>query len=337
MAGALPGALASLGVEVRTLLPGYPAVLAGLQRGRSGLVPGRRCSAARPGCCPATEAGLDLLVLDAPHLFDRPGNPYVDPTGLDWPDNHRRFGALARVAADIGLGRLGPWRPDIVHAHDWQAGLVPLYLRLADGPRPATVLTVHNLAFQGLFPTVLHRRAGPAAAGVPDRGLRILGPGRLPQGRPVLRRPHHHGEPDLRPRDPDRGRGHGPARPAAGRATPTSSASPTASTPRSGIRPTDRHLPAHLRCRRRSIARPPNKRALQERFRLDEDPDALLFAVISRLTEQKGLDLLLGQLPLAAGRGRPARPAGLGPDLARGRVSRCRGRPSGPGRLLLRL
>ena len=134
VAGALPGALAPLGVEVRTLLPGYPAVLAKLEGAEAG-----RCSWARPSVARArllaarSAAGLDLLVLDAPHLYDRPGNPYLGPDGRDWPDNHRRFGLLSRVAAEIGLGRLGGWRPDVVHAHDWQAGLAPAYLDAGTG------------------------------------------------------------------------------------------------------------------------------------------------------------------------------------------------------------
>src|SRR3954449_13016125 len=95
---------------------------------------------------------LDLLVLEAPHLFARPGNPYVTPDGKDWPDNGVRFAALSRMAADIGLGAIPSFVPDVVHAHDWQAGLTPAYLHLAHQPRPATVMTVHNLAYQGKFP-----------------------------------------------------------------------------------------------------------------------------------------------------------------------------------------
>ena len=95
---------------------------------------------------------LDLLVLDAPHLFARPGNPYVTPDGKDWPDNGVRFAALSRMAAEIGRGAVPSFVPDVVHAHDWQAGLAPAYLHYANGPRPATVMTVHNLAYQGQFP-----------------------------------------------------------------------------------------------------------------------------------------------------------------------------------------
>jgi hypothetical protein len=89
------------------------------------------CSAARRACSPARAAGLDLFVIDAPHLFDRPGNPYLGPDGLDWPDNALRFAALARVGADIGLGAVAAFRPDVVHAHDWQAALAPAYLHYA--------------------------------------------------------------------------------------------------------------------------------------------------------------------------------------------------------------
>ena len=96
---------------------------------------------------------LDLLVLDAPHLFARPGNPYVTPDGTDWPDNGLRFAALSRMAAEIGQGAIPSFVPEVVHAHDWQAGLAPAYLHLWPCvPGPATVMTVHNLAYQGRFP-----------------------------------------------------------------------------------------------------------------------------------------------------------------------------------------
>src|SRR6202034_4808640 len=91
-------------------------------------------------------------VLYPPHLSARPGNPYVMPDGKDWPDNGVRFAALCRAAAEIGRGAIASFAPDIVHAHDWQAGLVPAYLHYANGPRPGTVMTVHNLAYQGKFP-----------------------------------------------------------------------------------------------------------------------------------------------------------------------------------------
>ncbi|HEX2172902.1 MAG TPA: glycogen/starch synthase, partial [Dehalococcoidia bacterium] len=151
VAGALPAALADEGVEVRSLLPGYAAVLdkAGLLQEvhsfRSLFGGPARVFAGRVD-------GLAIYAIEAPHLYGRPGNPYVGPQGRDWPDNAQRFAALGRVAAEIGRGALGGFVSDVVHAHDWQAGLAPAYLHYSDGPRPGTVMTVHNLAFQGRFP-----------------------------------------------------------------------------------------------------------------------------------------------------------------------------------------
>jgi starch synthase len=148
--GALPGALAPLGVMMRSLVPGYPQVLAKLENGRpvhdfaeffggpARLIAGRA-------------AGLDLIVLDAPHLYDRPGNPYVDAAGVDWSDNWRRFAALSFAAYELGRGLVQGYQPQILHCHDWQAGLVPAYVAF-NAPTPVkTVLTIHNLAFQGVF------------------------------------------------------------------------------------------------------------------------------------------------------------------------------------------
>ena len=144
VAGALPGALAEHGVEMRTLLPGYPKVMAALRKpepfwNAKSLMGGpARVLAARAG-------GLDLFVLDAPHLFDRPGGPYQDERGDDFPDNPERFAALGQAA--IAVAR--EWNADLLHCHDWQAGLAPYYARETDVP---SVLTIHNIAFQGMAP-----------------------------------------------------------------------------------------------------------------------------------------------------------------------------------------
>lgn len=158
--GALPAALAPNDVAVKTLMPGYPAVMKALSGGETlhrwpDLFGGPAKLVAAKG------GGLDLVAIDAPHLYDRPGNPYLDITGKDWGDNALRFGALAYVAAEIGRGLIASYAPDVVHAHDWQAGLVPAYLRFGTeaepggGRRPPTVITIHNLAFQGQFPASL--------------------------------------------------------------------------------------------------------------------------------------------------------------------------------------
>ena len=150
VAGALPPAMARRGIEMRTLLPGYRAVMSKL--GRPRVVHDFPSLLGAPARLIAAEAdGLSLLVLDAPQLYDRPGGPYVGPDGLDHPDNWRRFGALCRAAADVARGVLDEFVPDLVHAHDWQAGLAPAYLRFHGIGKPS-VITIHNIAFQGWFP-----------------------------------------------------------------------------------------------------------------------------------------------------------------------------------------
>lgn len=162
--GALPAALTANGIETRTLVPGYPKVLAGT----GGLAELWRFPNLFGG--PAvlragTAAGLDLLVLDAPHLYDRPGDLYRGPDGRDWPDNDLRFAALGWVAGWIGKHHLPDFRPDVVHAHDWQAGLAPAYLKYWHGPGARSVATIHNIAFQGQFgPDLFPRLDLPAAA-----------------------------------------------------------------------------------------------------------------------------------------------------------------------------
>ena len=157
VAGALPGALAGHGVTMRTLIPGYPAVMREAAAGRvvyefpdlfdgpARLIAGRF-------------AGLDLIVIDAPHLYDRPGGPYAGPDGKDWPDNWKRFAALSWVAGKLALGLVDGYQPQVLHAHDWQAGLVPAYVKYGPSDKVKTVMTVHNLVFQGHFGwDVFHR------------------------------------------------------------------------------------------------------------------------------------------------------------------------------------
>ncbi|MGO8189809.1 glycogen/starch synthase, partial [Rhizobium leguminosarum] len=86
-----------------------------------------------------------------PAYYDRPGGPYLDPLGKDYPDNCRRFAALSLAASEIAAGLLPGWRPDLVHTHDWQAALTSVYMRYYPTPELPSVLTIHNIAFQGQF------------------------------------------------------------------------------------------------------------------------------------------------------------------------------------------
>jgi starch synthase len=150
--GALPGAVAPHNVKMTTLLPGYPAVHATLGDAR----PLHRYENLLGVEAQLLESQLDghpLIVLDAPALFLRDGGLYGDAHGVDWPDNWRRFAALGRAGADLATGTVGGRHFDVLHAHDWQAAMAPAYLRYASGPSPraASVITIHNIAFQGRF------------------------------------------------------------------------------------------------------------------------------------------------------------------------------------------
>lgn len=298
--GALPVALAQEHVTVRTLVPGYPAVLKALKDARLAHAyvelmggPARLMV--------GTADSLDLFVLDAPHLFDRPGNPYLGPDGTDWPDNALRFGALSRVAADIGQGIVPGYSPDVVQCHDWQSGLVPAYLAYADGPRPVTVVTVHNLAFQGKFsPDLLEPLGLPAEAYSLDAleyygGISFLKAGLVFADHITTVSPTYAAEICTN----IGGMGLGGLLRERGSAV-------------SGIlNGIDAHDwdPAHDGYiatpfdAKRLKDRVGNKLALQARLGLTVSPTTLLYGVVSRLTGQKGMDLLLEALPALIGQG----------------------------------
>ena len=156
VAAALPPALRQAGIDLRVLVPYYPALRKAFPADKAPEVvelrdfgAGFAEAALRIAKAPD---GTPLMLLDCPEYFDRDGNPYLGPEGHDWLDNHLRFGLLSRVAAWLGseANRL-PWRPTVIHCNDWQTGLAPAYLNLLPGARARSVITVHNLAFQGLF------------------------------------------------------------------------------------------------------------------------------------------------------------------------------------------
>ncbi len=154
VAGALPLALRDHGIKMTSLVPGYPDVMTKLGR-RTELLAFDDLFGGPAKVISARASSLDLFAIDAPHLFGRAGNPYTDASGKDWPDNAFRFGALAFVAARLAQGAVPAYRPDILHCHDWQAGLAPAYLRFGGVPHAPAVVTIHNLAYQGLFPASL--------------------------------------------------------------------------------------------------------------------------------------------------------------------------------------
>ena len=150
VAGALPAALSTHGVDMRVLLPGYQQVMAKL-RNPVPLIRFEDLLGVSASILESTIDGVDYLILDAPELFDREGGPYTNAVSADHPDNWLRFAALCRAAANIAEGALEHWTPDIVHAHDWQAGLTPVYMKQGPAAATPTVVTIHNIAFQGQF------------------------------------------------------------------------------------------------------------------------------------------------------------------------------------------
>jgi starch synthase len=171
VSAALPRALRPWS-DIRVLLPGYRDVVE--QFTHIQIVGHCASRGEMPACIlgrAATKDGLPVYVLLCPQLYDRPGNPYGDEHGQDWPDNDIRFGRLASAAAELAAGTLDKnWAADLVHANDWQAALVPAYLAWSEVKVPS-ILTIHNLAYQGLFPKDTLRRIGAPESSFHINGL----------------------------------------------------------------------------------------------------------------------------------------------------------------------
>jgi starch synthase len=332
VAGALPAALAGLGYVTRTLIPLYPPVRAALRAAQevhrfTDLFGGSaRLLAAR------TDGAPELIVLDAPHLFDRPGGPYQSPAGADWPDNAFRFAALGWAARTIALGALADWRPAILHAHDWQAGLAACYLAFAEGTRPPTLFTVHNLAYQGRFPAgLLHDLRLPPSAWSVD-GVEYYG------GIGFLKAALYYSDAltTVSPtyareiQTPEGGMGlDGLLRARAGRLRGIVNGIDEALwNPANDAALAAPYDASHL------ARREGNRAALRRRFALAASA-APLFCVISRLAAQKGIDLLLAVLPRLLALGAQLIVLGSGEAALEGALTRWA--ETHPGRIGLHL
>lgn len=287
--GALPAAVKHHGVEMRVMMPGYPAVMAALKNAKQ-LHHYDDLFAKPARVLGARTAGLDLLVLDAPHLFDRPGNPYVGPDGKDWPDNWMRFAALARAGADIGQGAVRDFVPQIVHAHDWQAALIPAYLHFAPRPAARSIMTVHNIAFQGQFAATIFPALGLPAESFSIGGVEYYGDvGFLKAGLQYADAittvsPSYAEEITT----PDYGMGLDGLL----RARRDVLAGIVNGIDTDVWNPaSDEHLALSYVPRNFSQRRQANKRAIEQRFGLAQG-EGILFCVVSRLTWQKGMDIL---------------------------------------------
>jgi len=287
--GALPAALAAQGWEMRVLIPAYRALRAmaadwpvvlheqGLWGGEGRVLAGE-------------VAGISMLLLDAPHLYDRDGGPYGGPGG-DWPDNPQRFAALSWVAARIAReGLTDGWAPQVLHAHDWQGGFAPAYLAYGGSGGVGSVMTIHNIAFQGWADAVqIDNLRLPADEFHPDAleyygGLSSLKAGLVTADRITTVSPNYAAE-LMRPEF-----GMGMQGVLAGRAAVVSGILNGVDT--ALWSPEAEAMPYNATTLKRKAL---TRAALCEEFGL-QVPGPLAI-VVSRLTDQKGIDLLPGTLP----------------------------------------
>jgi starch synthase len=336
VAGALPPALARAGADVRLLLPGLPAIAESVLQQRAVCQVGPLFGAARItlrlGRMPGTH--VSAYVVDAPYLYRRGGGPYHDSAGNEWPDNLQRFALLGWAGAHLAAGELDDdWTPDVLHAHDWHAGLACAYAKVHPGTRAGSIFTVHNLAYQGLFPLGDFPQLGLPARTVGSSGLEFHGQLSFMKGglkfadRITTVSPNYAREIAT----PEFGFGlDGVIR----------SRQADVSGILNGVDPQvwDPSRDSALAMRydaERLDGKAQCKAALQKEVGLDPQPDLPLLTVVSRLTSQKGLDLVLGALPGLLGRGAQLVVIGTG-DVALENAFReaCR---THPGRVAVRL
>ncbi|MCK4841203.1 MAG: glycogen synthase GlgA [Methylococcales bacterium] len=151
VAGSLPRALAELGQDIRIVLPNYQSLkktedVRFISTVTVNHIDSNILETQLPG------SNVIVWLVDCPALFNTPGNPYVDESGNPWDNIADRFSLFCRVIVEIAMdrGHLN-WRPDVVHCNDWQTGLVPALLSL-ESNAPSSLFTIHNMAYQGMFP-----------------------------------------------------------------------------------------------------------------------------------------------------------------------------------------
>ncbi|HEY9067694.1 MAG TPA: glycogen synthase GlgA [Burkholderiaceae bacterium] len=302
--GALPQALMAQGAEVRLLLPGLPAFADAVLHQKTVLEFGPLFGAARIrlrlGQMPYSH--VPAYVIDAPYLYRRDGSPYQAGDGSEWPDNLQRFAMLGWIAARLAAGELDPaWTPQVMHAHDWHAAMSCAYVAAHPPTRAATVYTVHNLAYQGLFPHADFRLLELPSRYMTHTGLEFHGQlsfmkaglkyaRRVTTVSPTYAREIGTQEFGVGLDGVIRGRG-------ADVSGVLNGVDGEVWNPASDTALAARYTPERM------DGKAACKLALQRELGLAERPDAPLFGVVSRLTSQKGLDLVLGALPGLVQRG----------------------------------
>jgi starch synthase len=298
VSAALPSALRAEGADVRLLVPGYAPLLdvARIARVVARIpVPGGALRSARL-LYVESAFGAPVYLVDCPEYYRRPGTAYQDAEGRDWEDNALRFGLLSRIAALLASTATPlAWRPEVLQCHDWPAALAPAYLHHGSGAAAATVMTVHNLAFQGNFePQTIAQLGLPRAAyqmeGVEFHGrLSFLKAGLYYADRITTVSEHYAQEIQT----PEYGCGFdGLLRHRRTRLSGIINGIDTALWDPA----TDPHIAERYDAQR--LARKgANKAALQQLAGLAVDAGVPLLGTVGRLTHQKGLDLLAACVP----------------------------------------
>lgn len=332
VAAALPAALIAAGHDVRVLLPAYPQVLAKVGDAQSvaGLgdplgVGGeaRLLAAVLPG------SAVPVLLLDCPALFDRAGGPYGDEDGQDHADNPLRFGLLSWVAARLCTPHSPlDWHPDVLHCHDWQTGLAPAYLRAWGlGRPPACVFTIHNIAYQGQFPAATVERLGLPWSMFAMDGLEYWGDMSFLKAGLVYADKLTTVSPRYAREIQTPAFGCGMEGVLAWRAGDLSGILNGADY---GVwnPATDPYLTCRYQAAEVIAGKAANKAALQASLGLEPDERAPLLVIISRLADQKGMDMVLSTLPALLRRGAQLAVLGAGDRaLEQGFVSAAAGSP----------
>ncbi|MFT3721009.1 glycogen synthase GlgA [Pseudorhodoferax sp.] len=333
--GALPQALAGAGAEVRLLLPGLPAILHGLDGLAEVCTIGPLFGAGRVRLLRGRMDGVQAAyVVDAPYLYERPGNPYLGPDGREWPDNLQRFALLGWVAAHLAAGELDPdWKPAVLHAHDWHAAMSCAYLAARPVRDVATVFTVHNLAFHGLFDPEDFFLLGLPARFMAPAALEFHGQfsfikaGLKFATRVTTVSPTYARE----IRTPEFGSGlDGVVRVRGDDVSGIlNGVDPQVWNPATDAELAARYDAGDLSGKARC------KAALQQALGLLPEADAPLFGVVSRLTAQKGLDLVLEALPDLLAQGAQVAVQGSGDPALEGAFRQAM--VQHPGRVAVRL
>lgn len=294
VAGALPAAQIAEGADVRVLIPAFPDVKKGI--GDTQLIGSLDTFAGHVDLLYGVFQGVGIYLIDTPGLYDRPGSPYHDQSSHAYPDNHLRFALLSWMGCEMACGFDPAWKPDVVHSHDWHAGLTSAYI-VARGRPAQTVFTVHNLAFQGLFFAHHLEQLQLPPAFFQMHGLEFFGQISFLKAGLFYSDHITTVSPTYAKEITQPAFGYGMEsllleRQKEGRLTGILNGVDDAIwEPKNDSLLSARYSADDLR------AKTINKAYLQRAMGLDVDDSRLVFAVVSRLTSQKGLDLVLEALP----------------------------------------